>query len=205
MMKVHSMKDSTDFNRDAILDIFLASFCQDPFTRWLFPDIHSYIMNFPRYAEAFGGLAFECETVVFGEGNKGAVLLLPPNVHSDEQKLTALISKEIDDAIQDDVAATFKLRESYLPDNPHWYIPVIGIDPFYQGKGYGSALLEYVFNEMLKNNETVYLESANKRNLSFYERHGFEVLAEIQSGSSPTIYPMVREASQPATVRIARK
>lgn len=192
-MKIYSMKNATDFNRKAILDIFLASFCQDPLARWLFPEIHTYIKHFPEFAETFGGRAFDCETVVFGEENKGAVLLLPPNVHPDAEKLGALIGEMIDDAIKNDVLTTFKLKESYIPKDPHWYIPVIGIDPFYHGKGYGSALLEYVFREMLKSNETVYLESSNKRNLSFYERHGFRVLAEIQSGSSPSIYPMIRE------------
>jgi ribosomal protein S18 acetylase RimI-like enzyme len=39
---------------------------------------------------------------------------------------------------------------------------------------------------------TAYLESSNPRNVSFYERHGFEVLGRIQSGSSPVITPMLR-------------
>ena len=39
-----------------------------------------------------------------------------------------------------------------------------------------------------------YLESSNPRNLSLYERHGFEIMGQIQAGTSPTLYPMVREA-----------
>ena len=37
------------------------------------------------------------------------------------------------------------------------------------------------------------LESTNPRNLSLYERHGFEIVGQIQAGPSPTLYPMVRE------------
>jgi ribosomal protein S18 acetylase RimI-like enzyme len=37
-----------------------------------------------------------------------------------------------------------------------------------------------------------YLESSNPRNISFYERHGFESLGAIQVGSSPTVVPMLR-------------
>jgi L-amino acid N-acyltransferase YncA len=37
-----------------------------------------------------------------------------------------------------------------------------------------------------------YLESSNPANLSFYERHGFEVLGTIQVGASPPIFPMLR-------------
>jgi hypothetical protein len=36
------------------------------------------------------------------------------------------------------------------------------------------------------------LESSNARNLPLYERHGFEVLGEVQTGGSPTIWPMLR-------------
>jgi len=39
-----------------------------------------------------------------------------------------------------------------------------------------------------------YLESSNARNVSLYERHGFEVIGEIQHGSSPTMLPMYRAA-----------
>jgi hypothetical protein len=37
-----------------------------------------------------------------------------------------------------------------------------------------------------------YLESTNPRNVSFYRRHGFEVLGTIQVGSSPPLIPMLR-------------
>ena len=39
-----------------------------------------------------------------------------------------------------------------------------------------------------------YLESSNPRNLSLYERHGFEIIGKIQAGTSPTLYPIIREA-----------
>jgi len=39
-----------------------------------------------------------------------------------------------------------------------------------------------------------YLESSNARNVSLYERHGFEVIGEIQHGSSPSMLPMYRAA-----------
>jgi ribosomal protein S18 acetylase RimI-like enzyme len=38
-----------------------------------------------------------------------------------------------------------------------------------------------------------YLEATNSRNLSLYERLGFERLGTIQAGSSPSMYPMARK------------
>jgi hypothetical protein len=36
------------------------------------------------------------------------------------------------------------------------------------------------------------LESSNPKNISLYLRHGFEVIGEIQVGSSPVVTPMIR-------------
>jgi ribosomal protein S18 acetylase RimI-like enzyme len=39
-----------------------------------------------------------------------------------------------------------------------------------------------------------YLESSNPRNISLYERHGFESMGQIQIGTSPIVTPMIRSA-----------
>ena len=37
-----------------------------------------------------------------------------------------------------------------------------------------------------------YLESSNPKNISLYERHGFEVMGKIQVGAGPLVTPMLR-------------
>jgi hypothetical protein len=39
------------------------------------------------------------------------------------------------------VFAVFEQMGRYHPHEPHWYLPLIGVDPAHQPKGYGSALL----------------------------------------------------------------
>jgi len=39
-----------------------------------------------------------------------------------------------------------------------------------------------------------YLESPNPRNILFYERHGFEVIAKTEAGNAPVITMMLRAA-----------
>ena len=41
--------------------------------------------------------------------------------------------------------------------------------------------------------ERAYLESSNPKNMSLYERHGFESMGRIQIGDSPPAHPMIRE------------
>jgi GNAT superfamily N-acetyltransferase len=75
---------------------------------------------------------------------------------------------------------------------PCWYLPLIGVDPTSQGRGYGSAPLRFALEQVDRTGAPAYLESSNPRNVPLYERHGFEVLGSIQAGSSPTIVPMLR-------------
>jgi GNAT superfamily N-acetyltransferase len=75
-----------------------------------------------------------------------------------------------------------------------WYLPLIGVDPVHQRKGHGSALLQHALCRCDRDHAPAYLESTSPANIPLYERHGFEVLATIQVGSSPPIVPMLRAA-----------
>jgi ribosomal protein S18 acetylase RimI-like enzyme len=94
---------------------------------------------------------------------------------------------------QEQVFAVLEQMGSYHPSEPHWYLPLIGVDPTRQGRGYGSALLQHALRRCDEDQTLAYLESSNPANVSLYERHGFEVVGTIQAGASPTFYPMVRK------------
>jgi ribosomal protein S18 acetylase RimI-like enzyme len=81
---------------------------------------------------------------------------------------------------------------TYHPSEPHWFLPFVGVDPLQQGKGFGSALLQHTLIQCDRDSKLAYLESSNPKNISLYERHGFEVLGTIQVGTSPSIFPMLR-------------
>ena len=82
----------------------------------------------------------------------------------------------------------------YHTSEPHWYLPLIGVDPARQGKGYGAALMRHALAACDRDGMPAYLESTNPRNVPLYERHGFALLGTIQAGSSPPIFPMLRTA-----------
>ena len=95
---------------------------------------------------------------------------------------------------QETLFAVFEQMGQYHPDEPHWYLPLIGVDPAQQGKGYGSALLKYALRRCDEDGSPADSESSNPKNIPLYRRHGFEVLGTIQVGSSPPITPMLRRA-----------
>ncbi|WP_373696803.1 GNAT family N-acetyltransferase [Microvirga yunnanensis] len=96
--------------------------------------------------------------------------------------------------IGDAQAAALWLAPGVQPDEPHWYLPLIGVNPAQQGKGYGSALLKHALRLCDEDGTLAYLESSNPKNIPLYQRHGFQVLGTIQVGNSPPITPMLRRA-----------
>ena len=81
------------------------------------------------------------------------------------------------------------------PEEPHWYLAVIGSDPTVRSKGYGHALMHSRLERCDAEYAPAYLESSNPDNVPYYTRFGFEVTSEIVLPSGgPTIWPMWREA-----------
>jgi ribosomal protein S18 acetylase RimI-like enzyme len=173
--------------------VLVLAFSSDPPNRWVWPDSQQYLESFPSFVNAFAGKAFEQGTAYCIDGYAGAALWLPPEVHADEEPLIDLIQRTTAEEKQADLFAIFEQLGRYHPSEPHWYLPLIGVDPNQQGKGYGSALLRYGLAACDRDRTPAYLESTSPASVSLYERHGFEVVGAIQAGAAPPIFPMVRQ------------
>lgn len=182
----------TDRQERAIASLMLA-FADDPAVRWMYPDPHQYRTFFPRFIRAFGGKAFSLGTAHQAGGWRGASLWLPPGASPDEMAVAVLLQETVDLHRQEALFSILGQMGAAHPTSPHWYLPLIGIDPRHQREGYGSALLAPVLASLDQDGSLAYLESTNSDNLPFYERHGFVVTGEIRAGDSPTIFPMIRE------------
>ena len=173
--------------------VLVLAFSADAATRWVFPEPSQYLAYFPEFVRAFGGRAFELGTAYCAEDYAGAALWLPPGVHPDEDALGAVFQRSVAEQNRRELFAVLEQMGSYHPTEPHWYLPLIGVDPTRQGKGYGSALLKHALAQCDRDGRLAYLESSNPANIPLYERHGFEVVGTIQAGSSPPFCPMVRK------------
>ncbi|MEO9224368.1 MAG: GNAT family N-acetyltransferase [Acidimicrobiales bacterium] len=79
------------------------------------------------------------------------------------------------------------------PDEPHWYLAILGTEPAHQGKGVGSALMAPVLERCDTEGIPAYLESSKEVNIPFYRRHGFNVTGEVVVPNGPTLWPMWRD------------
>jgi ribosomal protein S18 acetylase RimI-like enzyme len=186
------VRHTTATDESAVIDTIVLAFSGDPMARWCWPASSTYLASMPAFARAFAGGAFEHETAHCTDDVVGGALWLAPGIAPDEEAAVSLLERTTSDAIRDDLFAVFEQMASYHPDEPHWYLPLIGVDPAAQGRGCGSALLSYALERCDREHAPAYLESSNPRNIPLYERHGFERLGRIQVGRSPQVVPMLR-------------
>src|SRR6185295_1678362 len=144
----------------AINTIVLA-FADDPVARWTWPQSHQYLAGMPRLVRAFGGNAFTHDGACCTENYTGAALWLAPGVHPDEERLGEVLQSTVAPSLQDEVFGTFDQMAKFHPSEPHWYLPLIGVDPAYQGKNHGHALMVPMLQRCDRDQVPAYLESTN--------------------------------------------
>jgi RimJ/RimL family protein N-acetyltransferase len=79
----------------------------------------------------------------------------------------------------------------FHPQEPHWYLPLLGVDPMKQGRGYGSALLVHALERCDRDRLPAYLEASSPRNKALYERHGFVGDRRHPGRIVPPMWPML--------------
>jgi len=191
-MTTETVEAATAAEEAAVFAILTLAFSNDPATRWTWPDPKAYLDAFPHFAKAFGGAAFGHGSA-HRIGSAGAALWLPPGASPDDAAIGALMQRTADPQTATDGPQIMQQMASYHPKEPHWYLPLIGVDPARHRNGYGAALLQDTLCRCDQDHVAAYLESTNPANITLYQRHGFEILGTIQAGRSPTITPMLRK------------
>ena len=172
----------------------VAAFAADPVERWLYPAEEDYERHFPGFAAAFGGRAFEAGTAWALDDRSAVALWLGPGVGPDEEAVAGALVATVDEAKHAELFAVLEqMAEAHLAD-PHWYLPWLAVEPDRQGDGLGTRLLAACLEIVDESGLPAFLETPNPRNVGFYERHGFEVVAVTDSPSCPPLNSMLRPA-----------
>ncbi len=170
----------------------VAAFLTDPLARFAWPSPHNYLRGMALGTREFAGRSFEHDTAYVSADFCGTALWLPPGVHPNGEALERVFRDTAEPEHLDDLLGTFEKMEQWHPEEPHWYLPIIGVEPNAQGKGLGAELMRHAVVRCDQERALAYLESSNPRNISLYLRHGFEVMGEIRVGAGPLVTPMLR-------------
>jgi GNAT superfamily N-acetyltransferase len=81
------------------------------------------------------------------------------------------------------------------PEESHWYLAFVGVEPALQERGVGARLLAPVLQRADAEGSLCYLETPFRETHRFYERLGFAVTSESTPFEVPTaVWTMVRPA-----------
>jgi ribosomal protein S18 acetylase RimI-like enzyme len=185
---------ATEADFDRSISSLVAAFIADPFIRWMLPDAKQYLHTFPQVLKYFAGGAFAHGSAWRSADYRASAMWLPPGIEPDNEALGRVMEQGVDSELISEVFEVMQQVDASHPQEDHWYLPAIGVEPMLQGKGYGSALLVSGLKRCDDEHVAAYLEATNPANIPLYERFGFRVIGAIQAGSSPTITPMFRPA-----------
>ncbi len=73
-----------------------------------------------------------------------------------------------------------KMRHDIMKERTYIYLQILGVDPEYQGQGYGSKILRSLIAQYDEAGLPIYLETETEKNIRLYEHFGFTVAGEIQ-------------------------
>ena len=170
----------------------VAAFITDPIARFAWPAPYDYLRAMPLATREFAGGSVEHDTAFVSDDCCGVAFWFPPGAHPDGEALERVFRETAKPEHLEDLLATFEKMEQSHPDAPHWYLPRSGVEPNAQGRGLGGTLMRHVVTRCDHEGVLAYLESSNPRNITLYERHGFEVIGKIQVGAGPIVTPMLR-------------
>lgn len=176
------------------------AFYDDPVMMWLLPKQQARTAKLRRlfatmtrhHHLARGGVEVACDGVAIG----AAALWDPPNQWQETWRGQLMMSPtfiRVFGLRSAQGQAVQELMKRVHPEEPHWYLAVIGSDPTVRGKGFGQVLMESRLRRVDAEHAPAYLESTKQENIGYYQRYGFEVTGEIVlPDGGPTMWPMWR-------------
>jgi ribosomal protein S18 acetylase RimI-like enzyme len=176
------------------------AFYDDPVMTWLLPDakgrtghIYRLFATMTRHHHlARGGVEVVCD----GPGIGAAALWDPPNQWQETRRgqlaMTPTFIRVFGLRSMRGRAVQELMKRAH-PEEPHWYLAVIGSDPSVRGQGFGQALMRSRLDRCDAEYCPAYLESTKPENVPYYERFGFTVTREIKlPDGGPPLWAMWR-------------
>ena len=175
------------------------AFYDDPIMVWMLPDAarrarslpHTFAAMMRHHFLAGGGVELATKGSTVGAGTLwdppgrkqsrlAGLLMMPGFIWWFRSRMS--VAQQVGEAMK-----------AEHPEEPHWYLAVIGSDPTVRGAGFGRALMRSRLDRCDVEHAPAYLEATKQDTVPYYMRFGFEVTGEIKlPDGGPRMWPMWR-------------
>jgi ribosomal protein S18 acetylase RimI-like enzyme len=177
-------------------EVLLRAFFDDPLMEWLCPDETRRRRALPAFFWAVMALVTKRGRVLTTTDRSGAAAWAAPEQWrmptADTLRVAVVLAHRFGPRIRIGLGL-FNQIEKEHPEEPHWYVAVIGTDPAQLGRGVGGSLIREVTDQCDASGVGAYLESSKETNVPYYQRFGFKVTGEIRYKDSPPLFKMWRD------------
>ena len=188
-----------EFGDVRALSLVLArAFEEDPFMSWLFPEPTYRLKLVQAWMRVEVANALEMDaswvSMISGEIVAGTIWSPPGRDLHESGTFTQLwyLVLGANPDRTSELAQGLSMIGSSHPDEPHFYLNTVGVQPSLAGQGHGGAIIGHTLDLADVDGQPCYLESSSPRNIPLYERLGFEVIQEIALPNGPKMWGMWR-------------
>lgn len=188
---------NTSADKTKVVNIISQAFDNDPVFNWIVRQNQKQ-KRIRKLVESSVELTIPFEEIYISKDEKGTAVWVPPDKH----KLSLYQTfKILNMFIQIsglkriiEMMKFFSFMEKQYPKEPFFHLLYLAVVPEAQSKGIGASLMKPILNYCSQNNLYVYLENSSEKNLSLYEKNGFNVFKEWKiSDDGPAIWFMKRK------------
>ena len=183
----------------ALSKVLARAFYDDPVMMFMLPDEKARTKGLPRLFATLTRHHFisrGASEVASRAGTIGAATLWDPPGERKSSRLEELMMMPtmawLLRSRGRETRALGRVMEEAHPEEPHWYLMVIGSDPSVRGAGFGQALMNSRLDRCDGEHAPAYLEASREELVPYYSRFGFEQIGEIQIPDGPKMWPMWR-------------
>jgi len=179
-----------------IVDIWVDAFTRDPYLRWMAPDDATWARFGPAWLGFIADQCFERGHTYLARDGEVAVAWIPPDVTFATpdvfEAAYAVVAGIVGEARAGMSIETVTTARAYALTESHWTLQYFGVRSSAQGRGIGALAVAPILEVCDAEEVPCGLISTNPRNVPFYERQGFGVIAEVPTPDAGAVLRPMR-------------